>query len=71
MTTVILSIGVADCKGKAKPERLAVVSLGKGRRNILLPVVFPKGKNLEAKRRESHLLIDKCIDAYRKLEGGK
>ena len=69
MKTVILSIGVADCRGKAKPERLAVVSLGK--RRILLPVIFPEGKNLEAKRRETHRLIDKCIDAYEKLEGEK
>ena len=49
MTTIILSIGVASCKGKAKHERLSVVSLGK--RKVLLPVVFPKGRDLEAKRR--------------------
>ena len=69
MTTIILSIGVANCKGKVKAERLAVVSLGK--RKVLLPVVFPKGRNLEAKRREAHRLIDDCVDAYKKQEGEK
>jgi hypothetical protein len=67
MSTVVLSIGVIPQNGKAKVTNLSTIELGK--KGYMIPIVFPTGKNLEAKRKETHRLIDECIDAFEKAQG--
>jgi hypothetical protein len=68
MSTVIMSVGVTKSNTVHSPSCGSVATKRRyqGSNVVMLPLVFPQGKDLEAKRREAHRLIDECIDVFKK-----
>jgi hypothetical protein len=70
MSRVILSVGVTK-SNIVHSTNSGFVSMKRmlkhpGSNILMMPIIFPKGKNLETQRKEAHRLIDECIDVFKK-----
>jgi hypothetical protein len=63
MSTVILSIGIDGSKQKPRVTHVGMVSFGK-KHAAMVPIVFPEGKTIEEKRKETIRMVNELFDSY-------
>ena len=63
MSTVMLSIGIDGSNLKPKVTHVGMVAFGK-KHAAVVPIVFPEGKTLEAKRKETIRMVNELFDSY-------